>query len=150
MHFCISGCHCYQFLQTILNHFNDTKYATRSKRLDLESKQPPPCTLVAKNMALDLLNKLIDTFDADLVSSRLDPEFDTKEGYIVWQSKDIGDSFAVYIDRQTACETVRRICIRPLIRNESHLMQPMDRYVGKAHKEKFRQELLELNAMLTD
>ena len=57
------------------------------------------------------------------------------------------DSFAVHLNRQVALDTALRygIFIRPLLRNASHLMQPVDRNVGICFKNKYKSRLLQYN-----
>jgi len=57
------------------------------------------------------------------------------------------DCYAVHMNRQLAEDMARDygIFIRPLLRNASHLMQPVDRNVGKAFKQRYRFLLMRYN-----
>lgn len=82
-------------------------------------------------MALDLLDQLIETLDADLLSNGqrvvvtgLDPEFNGKEGYILWQSKDMGGRYFIALEMEDEyedqdpglCHLFRRY-LRPIRQN---------------------------------
>ncbi len=76
-------------------------------------------------------------------------EDETPPGYDDWQ---YGlalyvDSYRVHLERSVALSARDRfgIYIRPLLRNASHLQQPVDRNVGKMYKDLYRRILLNMN-----
>ena len=60
------------------------------------------------------------------------------------------DSYAVHLDRKLALEFAEKygIFIRPLLRNASHLMQPVDRNIGVAFKSRYKHILMGHNYKL--
>ncbi len=64
-------------------------------------------------MALELLDKLIETLDADILSNGQrvvvtglveNVEFNGKEGYILWQSKDMGGRYFIALEMEDEYE----------------------------------------------
>lgn len=60
------------------------------------------------------------------------------------------DSYAVHLKREVANDYAadHGIFIRPLLRNSSHLQQPVDRHIGICFKNTYRDKILRANGML--
>ena len=60
------------------------------------------------------------------------------------------DSYAVHLNRDVALDIAKRfgIFIRPLLRNASHLMQPVDRHIGICFKNMYKRHVMIANYTL--